>query len=49
MKPKRDNTNYTILKIIISPLAKGNAYASSVEINHSSISRRWRKFSDSPT
>ncbi len=32
-----DTTNYTILEIIISPLAKGNAYASSVEINHSSV------------
>lgn len=31
-----DNTNYTIPEIIISPLAKGNAYASSVELNHSS-------------
>jgi hypothetical protein len=32
-----DTTNYTILEIIISPLAKGNAYASSVEMNHSSV------------
>jgi len=31
-----DTTNYTIPEIIISPLAKGNAYASSVEMNHSS-------------
>ena len=31
-----DNTNYTLPEIIISPLAKGNAYASSVEYNHSS-------------
>jgi hypothetical protein len=31
-----DNTNYTITEILISPLAKGNAYASNVEMNHSS-------------
>ena len=31
-----DSTSYTIPEIIISPLAKGNAYASSVELNHSS-------------
>ncbi len=31
-----DTTNYTLPEIIISPLAKGNAYASSVEYNHSS-------------
>ncbi|MDB6065590.1 MAG: phosphoesterase [Pedosphaera sp.] len=31
-----DTTNQTIPEIIISPLAKGNAYASSVPINHSS-------------
>jgi hypothetical protein len=31
-----DNTNYTLPEIIISPLAKGNAYASSLEYNHSS-------------
>ncbi len=37
MKPKAaTTTNYTIPEIIISPLAKGNAYASSVELNHSS-------------
>ncbi len=31
-----DTTNNTMPEIIISPLAKGNAYASSVEYNHSS-------------
>jgi hypothetical protein len=33
---KGDDTNHTIPEIVISPLAKGNAYASSVEMNHSS-------------
>ncbi len=32
-----DSTSYTLPFIIISPLAKGNAYASSVELNHSSV------------
>jgi hypothetical protein len=31
-----DTTSYTIAEIILSPMAKGNAYASSVELNHSS-------------
>jgi len=31
-----DGTNRTIPEIVISPLAKGNAYASSVPMNHSS-------------
>jgi hypothetical protein len=31
-----DSTSYTIPEIIISPLAKGNAYASSVVMSHSS-------------
>ena len=31
-----DTTNYTIPEIVISPLARGNAYASSVALNHSS-------------
>ena len=31
-----DTTSYTIPEIIISPLAKGNAYASSVALSHSS-------------
>ncbi len=32
----RDDGNHTINEIVISKLAKGNAYASSVEFNHSS-------------
>ena len=31
-----DDTNHTVPEIIISPLAKGNAYASTVPMNHSS-------------
>jgi len=31
-----DSTSYTIPEIILSPMAKGNAYASGVELNHSS-------------
>lgn len=31
-----DTTSFTIPEIVISPLAKGNAYASSVPVNHSS-------------
>jgi hypothetical protein len=31
-----DDTNYTLPEILISPLAKGNAYASSVPMTHSS-------------
>ncbi len=31
-----DNTNHTVPEIIISPLAKGNAYASTVPLSHSS-------------
>lgn len=31
-----DTTSYTVPGLIISPLAKGNAYASAVELNHSS-------------
>ena len=32
-----DTTNFCMPEILISPLAKGNAYASSVEMNHSSV------------
>ncbi len=32
-----DSTSYTIPLIVISPLAKGNAYASSLEMSHSSV------------
>ena len=31
-----DDTNYTLTEILISPLCKGNAYASSLEYSHSS-------------
>jgi hypothetical protein len=31
-----DNTSYTIPEILISPLARGNAFASSLEVSHSS-------------
>ncbi len=31
-----DSTSFTIPEIVISPLAKGNAFASNVELNHSS-------------
>ncbi|HUO06961.1 MAG TPA: PEP-CTERM sorting domain-containing protein [Phycisphaerae bacterium] len=31
-----DDAGHTSMEIVISPLAKGNAYASSVELNHSS-------------
>ena len=31
-----DNSSFTVPEIIISPLAKGNAYASTVPLNHSS-------------
>jgi hypothetical protein len=33
---KGDGSNFTIPEIVISPLAKGNGYVSSVEMNHSS-------------
>ena len=33
---KGDDVNHTIPEIVISPLAKGNAYASAVPLNHSS-------------
>ena len=36
-----DDTNHAIPEIIISPLAKGNAYASSVPLNHSSDIKTW--------
>jgi phosphatidylinositol-3-phosphatase len=38
-----DDTNHTIPEIIISPLAKGNAYASSVPMNHSSDIKTWEE------
>ncbi|HEX3628544.1 MAG TPA: hypothetical protein VH280_24305 [Verrucomicrobiae bacterium] len=38
-----DNGGYTIPEIIISPLAKGNAYASSVPLTHSSDLKTWEE------
>ncbi len=38
-----DDTSRTIPEIIISPLAKGNAYASSVSLNHSSDIKTWEE------
>lgn len=38
-----DTTSYTLPEIIISPLAKGNAYASTVPMNHSSDIRTWEE------
>lgn len=32
----RDDTHHTLMEIVISPLAKGNAYVSTLEYNHSS-------------
>lgn len=38
-----DNGNYSIPEIVISPLAKGNAYASTVPMNHSSDIKTWEE------
>lgn len=38
-----DDANYTLPEIIISPLAKGNAYASSVAMSHSSDIKTWEE------
>jgi hypothetical protein len=38
-----DTANQTIPEIIISPLAKGNAYASTVSLNHSSDIKTWEE------
>ncbi len=38
-----DGTNRTIPEIIISPLAKGNAYASTALMNHSSDIKTWEE------
>jgi hypothetical protein len=43
-----DTTNYTLPEIVISPLAKGNAYASTVPMNHSSDLRTWEELFDLP-
>lgn len=38
-----DDTNETLAEIVISPLAKGNAYASSVVMSHSSDIKTWEE------
>ena len=38
-----DDTNFTLPYIVISPLAKGNAYASSVPLSHSSDIKTWEQ------
>ncbi|HWY74874.1 MAG TPA: alkaline phosphatase family protein [Verrucomicrobiae bacterium] len=38
-----DTTNFAIPEIVISPLAKGNAYASTVVMNHSSDIKTWEE------
>lgn len=38
-----DDTSRTIGEIVISPLAKGNAFASNVELNHSSDVKTWEE------
>lgn len=40
---KGDDTNHAIPEIVISKLAKGNAYASSVQMNHSSDIKTWEE------
>lgn len=40
---KGDDTNHTIPEIVISPLSKGNAYASMVSMNHSSDIKTWEE------
>lgn len=41
--PNRDAANHTIVEIVISNLARGNAYASNVEMNHSSDIKSWEE------
>ncbi len=38
-----DDTNHAVPEIVISPLARGNAYASSVPLNHSSDLKTWEE------
>ena len=40
---KGDTSSFKIPEIVISPLAKGNAYASSVEMSHSSDIKTWEE------
>lgn len=44
-----DGTNHTVPEIIISPLAKGNAYASAVPMNHSSDIKTWEEIFGLPS
>jgi phosphatidylinositol-3-phosphatase len=43
-----DNGSYTLPEMIISPLAKGNAYASTVPMSHSSDLKTWEEVFDLP-
>ena len=38
-----DDINFTLPYIVLSPLAKGNAYASSVPLSHSSDIKTWEE------
>ena len=38
-----DSTNFSLPEIVISPLARGNAYVSPVELNHSSDLKTWEE------
>lgn len=40
---KGDTSSFTIPEIVISPLAKGNAYSSSVPLSHSSDIKTWEE------
>lgn len=44
-----DDTNYALPYFVISPLAKGNAYASSVVMSHSSDIKTWEEVFSLPT
>jgi len=43
-----DGTDRTIPWIVVSPLAKGNAYASTVELSHSSDLKTWEELFELP-
>src|SRR5262249_53698740 len=44
-----DTASYALPEIVISPLAKGNAYASSVVMSHSSDIKTWEEVFGLPT
>jgi hypothetical protein len=44
-----DDSTFALPEIVISPLAKGNAYASSVPMNHSSDIKTWEEVFGLPT